>query len=404
MINLKGKYNEAKVFTDNIESTAISQIIELCNQDIYKGLKIRIMPDVHAGAGCTIGTTMTIKDKVCPNLVGVDIGCGMLTVELGNIDIDFKELDNFIRREVPNGMNVFDEMDKQKENFIYNELLSKLKCIGHINTDRAIKSIGTLGGGNHFIEIDQDKRDNKYLIIHTGSRYLGKQVATYYQELGYKKLIDNRGKKKELVNRLKNEGREREIQSELKKMPSLKISKQLAYVEGKDFEDYINDMKIVQRYAEINRVEIATMIVKYLYSKDNKCGKQFFQTIHNYIDTDNMILRKGSISAQENEKVLIPLNMRDGCIIGMGKGNKEWNYSAPHGAGRILSRGKAKEKISLDEFKESMEGIWSTSVCESTIDESPMSYKPIEAILDNIGKTIEIIDIIKPVYNFKSSN
>lgn len=403
MMNLKGKCNEAKVFTDNIESTAISQIIELCNQDIYSDSKISIMPDVHAGAGCTIGTTMTIKDKVCPNLVGYDIGCGMLTVQLGNINIDFQELDNMIRFKIPHGMNVFENIEKCKQEYVYNKLLSKLKCLNNINVDRAIKSIGTLGGGNHFIEIDEDNDGNKYLIIHTGSRYLGKQVATYYQELGYKKLTNNRFKKEELVNKFKKKGRERDIQSELKKMPNIKISKQLAYIEGEDFDDYINDMKIVQRYAEINRVEIAKTIIDYLYAIDKNCGKEFFHTIHNYINIDNMILRKGSISAQKGEKVLIPLNMRDGCIIGIGRGNKDWNYSAPHGAGRILSRGKAKEKINLDEFTKSMEGIWSTSVCESTIDESPMSYKPIEDILDNVSETIEIIDIIRPIYNFKSN-
>lgn len=403
MINLNGKYNEAKVFTDNIDSKAISQIIELCNQEIYKDSKIRIMSDVHAGAGCTIGTTMTIKDKVCCNLVGVDIGCGMLTVKLGNINIDFEELDNIIRLEVPSGMSVFDSVLKGKEKYIFDEILSKLKCKNYINVDRAIKSVGTLGGGNHFIEIDQDSEGCKYLIIHTGSRYLGKQVATYYQELAYKKLSNNREKKLEIIEKLTREGRQKDIEKELKKIPNSKISKQLAYVEGEDFNNYINDMKLVQKYAEINRNEIAKVIIDHLITNNINFEIESFQTIHNYIDTDNMILRKGSISAQKNEKVLIPLNMRDGCIIGKGKGNSEWNYSAPHGAGRILSRGKAKELISLEEFKDSMKNIWSTSVCESTIDESPMSYKPISDILDNIGDSIEIIDIIKPIYNFKAN-
>ncbi|MGM8331758.1 RtcB family protein [Clostridium perfringens] len=403
MINLNGKYNEAKVFTDNIDSKAISQIIELCNQEIYKDSKIRIMPDVHAGAGCTIGTTMTIKDKVCCNLVGVDIGCGMLTVKLGNINIDFEELDNIIRLEVPSGMNVFDSVLKSKEKYIFDETLSKLKCKNYINVDRAIKSVGTLGGGNHFIEIDQDSEGCKYLIIHTGSRYLGKQVATYYQELAYKKLSNNREKKLEIIEKLTREGKQKDIEKELKKIPNSKISKQLAYVEGEDFNNYINDMKLVQKYAEINRNEIAKVIIDHLITNNINFEIESFQTIHNYIDTDNMILRKGSISAQKNEKVLIPLNMRDGCIIGKGKGNSEWNYSAPHGAGRILSRGRAKELISLEEFKDSMKNIWSTSVCESTIDESPMSYKSIEDILDNIGDSIEIIDIIKPIYNFKAN-
>lgn len=403
MINLKGKYNQAKVFTDNVECTAINQIIELCNQEIYKDSKIKIMPDTHAGVGCTIGTTMTIKNKVCCNLVGVDIGCGMITVELGNINIDFKELDDFIRKNIPNGMNVHNQIAKDKEKYINETILNKLKCKNYINLNRVIKSVGTLGGGNHFIEIDQDKEGNKYLIIHTGSRYLGKQVATYYQELAYKKLTDNKSKKKEIIQKLTKEGKQKEIEKELKKVPKIKISKQLAYVEDKDFDNYIHDMKLVQRYAEINRVEIALIITKYLQTKYNSGVNEFFQTIHNYIDTDNMILRKGAISAQKGEMVLIPLNMRDGCIIGIGKGNEDWNYSAPHGAGRILSRSKAKEKISLEKFKKSMEGIWSTSVCESTIDESPMSYKPIKEILNNISDTVEIIDIIKPVYNFKSN-
>lgn len=403
MIDVKGKYNNAKIFTNNVDSKAISQVIELCNQEIYKDSKIRIMPDVHAGAGCTIGTTMTIKDKICCNLVGVDIGCGMKTVTLGNIDINFEELDSFIRENIPNGMNVFDTISKEKEYYVCREILNKLRCKNHVNLDRSVKSIGTLGGGNHFIEIDQDSKENKYLIVHTGSRYLGKQVATYYQDLAYKKLSNNREKKLEIIKKLTREGRQKDIEKELKKIPNPKISKQLAYVEGQDFNNYINDMKLVQKYAEINRNEIAKVIIDHLITKNSNFEIESFQTIHNYIDTDNMILRKGSISAQKDEKVLIPLNMRDGCIIGKGKGNSEWNYSAPHGAGRILSRGRAKELISLEEFKDSMKGVWSTSVCESTIDESPMSYKPISDILDNIGDSIEIIDIIKPIYNFKAN-
>ncbi|WP_341423345.1 RtcB family protein [Clostridium perfringens] len=330
--------------------------------------------------------------------------CGMLTVKLGHIDINFEELDNTIRLEVPSGMNVFDDIPKDKKEYILNEILNKLKCKNNINIDRAIKSIGTLGGGNHFIEIDQDSEGCKYLIIHTGSRYLGKQVATYYQELAYNKLSNNREKKLEVIEKLTKEGRQKDIENELKKIPNTKISKHLAYVEGEDFNNYINDMKLVQKYAEINRCEIAKAIIDNFIVNNIDFQIESFQTIHNYIDVDNMILRKGAISAQKDEVVLIPLNMRDGCLIGKGKGNSEWNYSAPHGAGRILSRGKAKELITLDEFKDSMKNVWSTSVCESTIDESPMSYKPIEDILDNIGDSIEIIDIIKPIYNFKANN
>lgn len=394
MIELKGKYNTAKVFTNNVEQRAISQIIDLCNQEFSKGSKIRIMPDTHAGAGCTIGTTMTITDKIVPNLVGVDIGCGMYCVKLKEKEIDFELLDKVIRNYIPSGQNI----RENKHNKSKDIQIEKLKCFNHINYDRAIKSIGTLGGGNHFIEIDRDNNDNLYLVIHSGSRYLGKQVAEYYQELGYKKLTDNRMTKEQLINKLKNEGREKEIQKELKKLPNIKINKQLAYVEGVNLVDYLHDMKITQEYAKINRVVIAEEILK----NTGLTIDESFTTIHNYIDIENKILRKGAISADLGEKVIIPINMRDGSIIAIGKGNEDWNKSAPHGAGRLMSRSKAKEVVTLEEFKDSMNGIWTTSVNEHTIDESPMVYKSLDEIIDNVKDAVEIIDIIKPLYNFKA--
>lgn len=396
MIELNGKYNTAKVFTDNVEETAISQIIELCNQEFVKDSKIRIMSDTHAGAGCTIGTTMTIQDKIVPNLVGVDIGCGMYCVKLKEKQIDFQKLDNTIRKYVPSGQNVRETYHKLSNGIN----LKELKCINYINYDRAMKSLGTLGGGNHFIEINKDKEDNLYLVIHSGSRYLGKQVAEHYQELGYKKLTENRGLREKLINKLKNEGKEKDIKIELSKLPSLKINKQLAYVEGEDLNNYLYDMKITQEYAKLNRIIMATEILKNM----NLNEKESFTTIHNYIDVETRILRKGAISANKDEKVIIPINMRDGSIIAIGKGNEDWNNSAPHGAGRILSRSKAKEKVNLEDFKDSMTNVWTTSVCESTIDESPMVYKPMQEIIDNIQDTVNIVDIIKPLYNFKANS
>lgn len=396
MIELNGKYNTAKVFTDNVEQTAISQIIELCSQEFVKDSKIRIMPDTHAGAGCTIGTTMTIQDKIVPNLVGVDIGCGMYTIKLKEKDIDFQKLDDVIRRYVPSGQNV-----RENEHILSKKLnLKDLKCINYINGDRALKSIGTLGGGNHFIEVDKDEQDNLYLVIHSGSRYLGKQVAEHYQELGYKKLTENRGLRIELINKLKREGREKDIKTELGKIPVNNISKQLAYIEGIDLDNYLNDMKITQKYAELNRIAMGSEILKNMnLHEDNS-----FTTIHNYIDIGNKILRKGAISANKGERVIIPINMRDGSLICIGKGNEDWNNSAPHGAGRILSRSKANEKVTLAEFQDSMKDVWTTSVCQSTVDESPMVYKPMQEIIDNVQDTVEIVNIIKPLYNFKANS
>ena len=394
MLELKGKYNTAKVFTDNVDNETISQVIELLNQDYINDAKIRIMPDCHAGAGCVIGTTMTISDKVCPNLVGVDIGCGMLAVRIAEKDVDLPKLDDVINTYVPAGFNVNDE---PLGNFNHlNDLVAPA------NLPLAYRSIGSLGGGNHFIELDKDDDGNLWLVIHTGSRHLGLEVAKHYQELAYKQLKDSDvgDKIKTVIADLKAKGREKEIEKTIKvlKMQEPHIPKSLCYVSGQTFKDYIHDMEIVQKHAELNRKYIADTVIEKMGW--HICEK--FQTIHNYIDTKNLILRKGSVSARDGEKLIIPINMRDGSLICVGKGNPDWNYSAPHGAGRILSRSEAKDAVGIDEFRESMKGIYSSSVMESTIDESPMVYKPMEEIMENIKDTVDIVKVIKPVYNFKA--
>lgn len=397
MFDLNGKYASARIFTDNIENEAISQIYELCNQEFVDGCKVRIMPDVHAGKGCTIGTTMEIKDKVVPNLVGVDISCGILCIKLKEKEIDFQKLDGIIRKYVPSGMNVREKAIDSSE--IRKIGLQKLKCINNINMDRAEKSLGSLGNGNHFCEIDVDEEKNLYLVIHSGSRYLGKQVAEYYQKIATNDLTNNTKEKIALIEKLKNEGREKEIEYALKVFDKPKIPSYLAYLEGIHLKNYLYDVGIIQKYAHINRKTIANEII----TRMGLTIEEEFTTCHNYIDLDNMILRKGAISAQKGEKLIIPINMKDGAIIGIGKGNPDWNYSAPHGAGRIMSRSKAKELVTLEEFEKSMSGVWTTSVCQSTIDESPMAYKPIEEIVENIKDTVTIERIIKPAYNFKAN-
>lgn len=399
---------DLKIFTDDVEQEAINQINELLGQEAFKDSKIRIMPDVHAGKGCVIGFTGNLGDKVIPNIVGVDIGCGMLCVELGNIDLDLERLDKIIREYVPSGFEVHDE---RKYKFLE---LQDLKCYRELkDTKRLERSIGTLGGGNHFIEIDIDEDNNKYLVIHTGSRNLGKQVAEYYQELANQLCNYNIGeykeKQQELIKTYKEHDRKQEIQSALIKLKEeykidhKKIPKDLAYLEGQYREDYLHDMKICQEFASFNRKNIAIEIMKHL-----NCALSFpgnnFETIHNYISFEDNIVRKGAISAKKGEMILIPMNMRDGCIIGVGKGNDDWNQSAPHGAGRIMSRMKAKETFNLDEYKESMKDIYTTSVNENTIDEAPFVYKPMQEIIDNISDTVDIIKIIKPIYNFKASD
>lgn len=398
MIILNGKYNSAKVFTEVIDQSSIAQVIELCNQPVSDGAKIRIMPDVHAGAGCTIGTTMTITDKVIPNLVGVDIGCGMETIRLKEKHIELQQLDKLIYRNIPSGFSI----RKKPHRFINSVNLAELYCAEHVNIDRAELSMGTLGGGNHFIEADKGTDGSIYIVIHSGSRHLGVETAKYYQEQAYRNL--NRSSQAdvdELVVRLKAEGKTKQIESEIKKLKNTKttdVPKHLAYAEGKLFEQYIHDMKIVQEFARLNRLAMMDEIIKGM----GLHVTEQFTTIHNYIDTGNMILRKGAISAAEGEKMLIPMNMRDGSLICTGKGNPDWNYSAPHGAGRLMSRSQAKQTFTVSEYKKQMKGIYTTSVNSGTLDECPMVYKNMNDIIDNIGDTAEVNEIIKPVYNFKA--
>ncbi|MDA1886712.1 RtcB family protein [Bacillus cereus group sp. BY105LC] len=395
MLKLQGKYNEAKIFTHNVDETAIGQIVDLCNQEFVKDSQIRIMPDTHAGAGCTIGTTMTIQDKIVPNLVGVDIGCGMevVVIDKKKEEINFDCLDETIRKFVPSGFRIRDKEHR------FSKMIDFDGVRAPFTLQRAQKSIGTLGGGNHFVELNEDDKGNVYIVIHSGSRNLGKQIAEYYQNLAYEQLIDVTSMKDEIIKRLMKEGRAKEIQETLREIQKPKIRKELAYLEGQGFKDYMNDMNIAQKYAALNR---KAMIDEIVTKMDWKITDQF-TTIHNYIDIENMILRKGAISAQKDERVIIPINMRDGSIIAFGKGNPDWNFSGPHGAGRIMSRKKAKESLSLEEFQNTMTEVWTTSVVESTIDEAPMVYKPMDEIIENTKETIDIKHIIKPLYNFKAN-
>lgn len=397
MLELNGKYNTAKVFTDVIDNESISQIINLLNQSYIQGSTIRMMPDVHAGAGCTIGTTMTIKDKVCPNLVGVDISCGMHTIKLKEKHIELQKLDKLIRSEVPSGFSIRNTPHR----FTEKVNLEDLYCAKFINMNRATHSIGTLGGGNHFIEANKDDDGNIYIVVHSGSRHLGVEIANYYQNAGYEALTTyNKNEIQNIINQLKKEGRNSEIQSTISNLKTkhTTIPKPLAYVEGNLFEQYIHDIKIAELFAEYNRKAIIDVIVK---GMGLHVAEQF-TTVHNYIDTDNMILRKGAVSAKQGEILLIPMNMRDGSLLCVGKGNADWNYSAPHGAGRLMSRSQAKETFTVSEYKKEMSGIYTTSVNSSTLDECPMAYKRMEDIVDNISPTVEIQSVIKPIYNFKA--
>lgn len=395
MFIVAGKFNQADVYAEKVEKEAISQITELCNQPFTEGSKIAIMPDTHAGAGCTIGTTMTLKNSVVPNLVGVDIGCGMEVAMLDESEIDLEKLDNFIRRKIPNGNSI--RKSPHKYTGVANFM--SLRCSSKVDMTRAKYSIGTLGGGNHFIEVDKDDKGNLYLVVHSGSRYLGKQVAEYYQKLAYFRLTDTSEVKKKLIDDLKKQGRQKEIEKALKKVKTPKVNKDLAYLTGQDFANYLNDMKHVQFYAHYNRKAIVDDIVAAM----GWTVLDRFTTVHNYIDMDSMILRKGAISAKEGERVIIPLNMRDGSIIAVGKGNPDWNCSAPHGAGRLMSRNEAKKKLSLAQYQYTMADVYSTSVNYSTLDEAPMAYKPMEEILGQINDTVDVLGIIKPIYNFKAS-
>ena len=395
---------DLKIFTDNIEDKAKEQINELLQQEPFKDCKVRIMPDVHAGKGCVIGFTADLGDKVIPNLVGVDIGCGMLCVKLGKEKIDLERFDNVVKQSIPSGRNIrehkIDELDDILNLYCYRELKEQRKFN---------RALGTLGGGNHFIELDKDDEGNIYLVIHTGSRNLGKQVAEYYQNLaiqlcsGKEKMLEE---KERIIKEYKEQGRKEEIQSAIKELyqrykdNTPDLPKDLCYLTGKYRDMYLHDMEICQRYASLNRKNIAIEILrKYVIDAEEQ-----FETIHNYINFEDNIIRKGSIRANKGEMVIIPINMRDGSIIAIGKGNEDWNNSAPHGAGRIMSRLKAKELINLDDFKKSMEGVYSTSVTENTLDEAPFVYKPMQEIIDNIKDTVDIVKIIKPIYNFKAQD
>ncbi len=401
MLEIKGKVNTAICYAAVIEEEAIEQIRRMCDYEFTAGSKVRIMPDVHAGKGCTIGTTMTVVDKAVPNVVGVDIGCGMYTVKLGKIEIDFERLDEACHF-VPSGMKVW---EGRKERFD----LERLQCFRELRDSRRLeRSLGTLGGGNHFIEVDAAADGTKYLVIHSGSRNLGKQVAEIYQRLA----VDlNRGmedyfeQRDEIIRTYKEQGRRSEIQAALQEIAWKKangptsIPEDLCYLYGKYLERYLADVELCQQFAKRNRELMAEIIL-------DRCGwkaEDAFHTIHNYIDTEERILRKGAIAAHKDEKVLIPINMRDGSVLAVGKGNPEWNYSAPHGAGRVMSRSGARQMLSMEEYKKAMEGIYTTSVNEQTLDEAPMAYKSLSDIIDVIGESVEVIEVLKPIYNFKAS-
>ncbi len=399
MVEISGKYNRAICYCEELEEQAREQILSVCNQEAFSGSKIRIMPDVHAGKGCTIGTTMTVTDKIVPGMVGVDIGCGMETVKIAEKEIDFAKLDALIHREIPSGRNVRE---------IPHELnagidLYALRCADSVNLERARKSIGTLGGGNHFIEVDRGGDKNLYLVVHSGSRHLGCEVAEYYQKQAIQALWGGAHHQiAELIEKLKSEGRFREIESsvrELKKEHKIGMPEELVYVEGRLFDDYLHDMRIIQKFAVLNRRAMTEEII----SGMGFTRVEEFTTIHNYIDMEKMILRKGSVSAKAGEKLLIPINMRDGSLICIGKGNEEWNYSAPHGEGRLISRKKAFNTLSMEQYREQMEGIYTTCVVPDTLDESPMAYKSMEEIIAQIEPTVRIVERVKPVYNFKAA-
>lgn len=400
MFEIKGKVNTALCYAKVIEEEAIEQIRRMCDYEFTEGSQIRIMPDVHAGRGCTIGTTMTIVDRAVPNIVGVDIGCGMYTVNLGKQEINFEKLDEAAHF-IPSGKHIWEGRQERFD-------LQELRCYRELkNTKWLERSIGTLGGGNHFIEVEQAKDGTKYLVIHSGSRNLGKQTAEIYQQLA----VDlNKGKetyfqqRDEIIRTYKEQGRRKEIQAALKEIAWTKkettIPEDLCYLYGTYFEDYLHDVEICQRYAKRNREKIAEILLE----RTGMTGSDAFHTIHNYIDTEEMILRKGAIAAHKGEKVLIPINMKDGSVLAVGKGNSDWNYSAPHGAGRLMSRTKAKDTLNMEDYRHIMEGIYSTSINEATLDEAPMAYKSLEDIIDVIKESVDILDIMRPIYNFKASD
>ncbi len=401
MTEITGAYNRALCYTDKLDGLAAEQIKAVCDTEIFAGSKIRIMPDVHAGKGCTIGTTMTITDKVVPAMVGVDIGCGMETVRLAEHDIDFAALDELIRGSIPCGREIRDTLHP-----LNNETdLFKLRCAPHVRCERALRSLGTLGGGNHFIEVDRGEYDELYLVIHSGSRHIGYETAGYYQDEGFHVLCGNAHFQiDEVIRQMKEAGNLKDIQRTVNEMKSrtdtpTHIPRDHAYVEGALFDDYIHDMRLIQQFAVLNRKAMADVIISGL----GLTPVDEFTTIHNYIDTDAMILRKGAVSAKAGERLLIPINMRDGSLICTGRGNVEWNSSAPHGAGRLMSRREAFASLTMEEYAREMAGIYTTCVVPDTLDESPMAYKSMDEIAAQIGPTANIIERIRPMYNFKAS-
>lgn len=382
---------KVKIFASIIDDTTEKQVKALAASEAYKESIIRIMPDCHAGKGCTIGSVIEYQNRVVPNTVGVDIGCGMMVTELGNIEVDLEKLDRVINEYIPSGFNVHKEA---VHSFSNKELIAYVSDWKYMEC-----SIGSLGGGNHFIELNVDDEGNKYLVIHSGSRNLGVQVCNYWQNKAILNLTDDSSLRRELIDRLKAEGRQKEIGEELKKLKKPSVDNDLAYIEGEDLEGYINDMSICQNYASYNRATITELICHYM-GWDNTVS--WFNTIHNYIDIPNKIIRKGAIEAPAGRKVLIPMNMRDGSLICVGKGNPDWLNSAPHGAGRIMSRAQAKQSLNMEDFKESMKDIYTTSVCEETIDEAPMVYKDSTQIMEDVVPTVNIVKVIKPLYNFKA--
>jgi len=400
MLQVKGKHNTAVCYTNELEAASHEQIQDLCDRKEFADSKIRIMPDVHAGMGCTIGTTMTISDKIVPGMVGVDIGCGMETVKLAEKEIDCAALDALIRKKIPSGYEV------RKTHHPFNDEidLGRLKIADKVKLDRARKSIGTLGGGNHFIEVGRSESGEMYLIVHSGSRHLGTEVANYYQDEAYKSLCGNSHKQiADVIARLKAQGRDNEIEKTVKEMQKLTnhgYPKEFSYVTGELFDDYIHDMKLTQQYATLNRKAMTEVILHGM----GFTAVERFTTIHNYIDMETMILRKGAVSSKKGERLLIPINMRDGSLICVGKGNDDWNQSAPHGAGRLMSRKQALRSLSLDEFQAQMKDVFTTSATKKTLDEAPMAYKSMDEILSHIGPTVDVVERLRPVYNFKASD
>ena len=399
MMEIKGKVNTALCYAKVIEDEAVEQIRRMCDYPFTEGSRIRIMPDVHAGKGCTIGTTMTIGDKAVPNIVGVDIGCGMYTVNLGRAELDLERLDAAAHF-IPSGLNVWNTPQERFD-------LTALRCCSALKSPQRLAcSLGTLGGGNHFIEVDQAADGTNYLVIHSGSRNLGKQVAEHYQRRAVslnkgKELFNER--REALIAEYKAEGRMQELQSALSRLGrethKNAIPDDLCYVYGQALEDYLHDVELCQRFARRNRERMAAILLE----RTGLTGGEAFHTIHNYIDTSERILRKGAIAAHKGERVLIPINMRDGSILAVGRGNPEWNFSAPHGAGRIMSRGVAKKELSLEEYRREMRSIYTTSVNENTLDEAPMAYKSLGDILDVVAESVDVIEVLKPIYNFKAN-